>query len=319
MAGRPQSFTKGQQQEIKAVIRNQLLVGTLAFITVISGVTGLSLWGIKVRLERRLETLVADQFKNENVQKTVERAASTEASDLLAKSVEPNIKSFQSKIDDVTTRVDRRSQEVDEMAKRTKKAAADIESLRGELARLKERNDLSALADVAISQGDVEAYRKLERMTGSLEKDEARNAALSELFRVYQAYSIFSGVSRTARIELNVPTINSHKSKEEELEVNELLPLLSEPDPLTRAKVGQLISKKGPKLRSFTTSEAVYEVLKKETHLEAFKVLGAVLAQVTGHEADGKLDKREIINWYEKNRDQLRKEDSDVTPTPGAH
>ncbi len=184
MAGRPQSFTKGQQQEIKAVIRNQLLVGTLALITLISGVTGLSLWGIKVRLEKKLEALVADQFKNENVQKTVERAASTEASHLLAKSVEPNIKSFQSKIDDVTTQVDRRSQEVDDMAEKTKKAAADIESLRGELARLKERNDLSALADVAISQGDVEAYRKLERMTDSLEKDEARNAALSELFRV---------------------------------------------------------------------------------------------------------------------------------------
>jgi len=109
MAGRPQSFTKGQQQEIKAIIRNQLLVGTLAFVTLLSGVTGLSLWGIKVRLEKKLETLVADQFKNENVQKTVDRAAAAEEARLLAKSVEPSNKSFQSKLDDVASRVDRRS------------------------------------------------------------------------------------------------------------------------------------------------------------------------------------------------------------------
>jgi len=172
------------------------------------------------------------------------------------------------------------------------------------------------LADVAISQGDVEAYRKLERITTSLESDEARNAALAELFRVYQAYSIFSGVSRTAGIQLNVPAINSHKSKEEELDVDELVPMLEEAEPLARAKVAQLISKKGPKLKSFKTSEAVYKALKKETHLEAYKVLGGLLAQVTGQEAGGKLDKREIIDWYEKNRDRLRKEDSDVTPAP---
>jgi mannose/fructose/N-acetylgalactosamine-specific phosphotransferase system component IIB len=272
--------------------------------------------GIKVRLEKNLEALVADQFKNENVQKTVERAAAAEASRLLAKSVEPSIKSFQSKIDDVAARVDRRSQEVVSVVENTKKAASDIESLQGELKRLKDRNDLTALADVAISEGDVEAYRKLERMTTSLENDEAKNAALAELFRVYQAYSIFSGVSRTARIQLNVLAINSHKSKEEELDVDELLPLLNEADPLARAKVGQLISKKGPKLKSFKTSEAVYNALKKETHLEAYKVLGGLLAQVTGQEAGGKLDKREIIEWYEKNRDRLRKEDTDVTPTP---
>lgn len=319
MAGRPQTFTKGQEREIKAVVRNQLLVGTIAFVTLLSGVTGLSLWGIKVRLEKKLEALVADQFRNENVQRTVERAAGAEASRLLAKSVEPNIRSFQSKIDDVATRVDRRSQEIEGVVEKTKKAASDIESLRGELARLKERNDLTALADVAISQGDVEAYRKLERMTSSLEKDEARNAALAELFRVYQAYSMFSGVSRTAGIQLNVPAINSHKLKEEELDVDELLPLLNEPDPLARAKVGQLISKKGPKLKSFKTSEAVYKALKNETHLEAYKVLGGLLAQVTGQEAAGKLDKRETVDWYEKNRDRLRKEDTDLSPTPSAH
>jgi hypothetical protein len=142
-----------------------------------------------------------------------------------------------------------------------------------------------------------------------------RNAVTSELFRVFQAYSIFSGVSRTSGIELKAHEINPTKNKEEDLEIEDLLPLLKLDNALGRVKVAQLISKKA-KRGSFKTAEAIVEGLKQETHLEAFKMLGSAFQAATGYEAQGRLDKRELLQWWEENKSRLKKEDTDLSPTP---
>jgi hypothetical protein len=60
----------------------------------------------------------------------------------------------------------------------------------------------------------------------------------------------------------------------------------------------------------------VAEALKKETNLQGYRALGELLQQLTGHSAEGKLDKRELLEWYEQNRERLKKDDVDVTPSP---
>lgn len=262
-----------------------------------------------------VEAEIAEQFKRENVKKTVELAAADEASALLRKSVEPNIKAFQEKLESNTAEVDTRFEKFKELVEKTEKTVTeDVAALRIELQKLQKRNELTALADKAISEGDVHAYRRLEKLMESSDVDE-RNAVTSELFRVFQAYSIFSGVSRTGGVELNVPAINPAKTKEEELVIEEILPLLKIDEALGRVKVAQLISKKA-KRGSFKTTESIAEALKRETHLEAFKTLAVAFRAATGHEVEGKLDQRELLKWWEENKSRLRNEDSDASPTP---
>ncbi|HYJ05555.1 MAG TPA: hypothetical protein VEX43_10500 [Chthoniobacterales bacterium] len=266
--------------------------------------------------KQAVESQIMQELKKENVQKTMELAAGKEAAALLAKSVEPNIKAFQQKLDTSLAELEARFREFnDVIQKNEQKSASNVENLRTELSRLQKRNNLTALADKAISEGDVVSYRRLETLMKTSEGEE-KNAATSELIRVYQTYSIFSGISRTSGVELNIPEINPTKTKEEELEIEDLLPLLKELDnPLARVKVAHLLWKKA-KRGSFKTAEAIVEALKKETHLEAFKNLGLAFQMATGRGPEGKLDKRELLQWWEENKSRLRKEDTDVSPTP---
>ncbi|HMG06305.1 MAG TPA: hypothetical protein VK581_12675 [Chthoniobacterales bacterium] len=309
-----------------------LVVGS--FVALVAAIAGIVGWSVSATLTRERQTFednakkeigtakeaierrIAIEFEKENVQKTVELAAAAEAERLLAKTVDPRIQQFEKILNEASSEAERRAKDLKEVVKRTEEDASSIESLRGELARLKQRNDLTALADTAISNGDVTAYRQLEAIVASNDGKENKAAALSELFRVYNAYSLFSGVKRTAAISVDAHAINPKKNKEEDLDADDLLPLLKEEKtPLFRVKIGELLA---PKLKqgSFKTAEILADALRTETSLEGFKVIGALLSQVTNHPADGKLDKRELLKWCTENRDQLRKADTDATPTP---
>jgi hypothetical protein len=263
------------------------------------------------------EKQIGEEFKKENVKKTVETAAADQASKLLTASVEPSIQSFQSKLDATNGDIDRRFAEFSELVKKSEQAASsNLEDLRHELARLQTRNNLTALADKAISEGDVASYRKLEELSAAESSPEEKNAAISELFRVYQQFSLFSGVSRTGNIHIVASAVNSKKTKEEELEVEELLPLLKEEDqPLGRAKVAELIRGKA-KQGSFRTADALATALAKETNLEAFKMIGSALARTVNHDVGDELDYRGLLQWFDENKNRLKTEDTDATPSP---
>jgi hypothetical protein len=259
---------------------------------------------------------ITEEFKKENVQKTLDTAVAKAAPTLFAKSIEPSIKAFQQKLETSEANLDKRLKEFDNtITKNEKQSASDVETLRTEVSRLQKRNNLTALGDKAISEGDVESYHQLENFVNEHSDGEDKNAALSELFRVFEAYSPMSGVSRTAGVTIDASKINPKKTKEEELEVNEVLPLLRGEDFMTRTKGAEFISKRG-KQGSYKTAEAIVEALKKETNLEALKALDLAFQTVTRRPVGGKLDKRELLQWWEENKERLKKEDTDTTPTP---
>ncbi len=94
---------------------------------------------------------------------------------------------------------------------------------------------------------------------------EEMNAVTSELFRVFQAYSVSSGISRTASVHLIVSEINPAKSKEEELQIEDLLPLLKLDNPLGRVKVAELISTKA-KRGSYKTPSGLQPDTRQEAN-----------------------------------------------------
>jgi hypothetical protein len=128
MAGRPQSFTKGQRDEIKSILRHQLLVGAVMFVTLLSGITGLSLWGIKVKLEKRLETLVAAQFQEPKVQQVVQEAAKTQATKLLNDQINPEVDKFKRDVAEKVAGVSAAVSEINQLKSASGQTAEKIES-----------------------------------------------------------------------------------------------------------------------------------------------------------------------------------------------
>jgi hypothetical protein len=98
MAGRPQTLSEGQKKEVTRHLWNQILVASLAVLGLLGGITGLSLWGIKCRLEQQLQDLVAEQFKEPRVNAVVSNVASTRAESLLTHQIMPEVSKFKLEI-----------------------------------------------------------------------------------------------------------------------------------------------------------------------------------------------------------------------------
>ena len=98
MVGQPQKLRKGQEEAVSRILRNKLLTWTVIGFTILAGITGLSLWGIKERVETKMEKLVAKQFKEPRIQKVVRQVAADRASTLLAEQVNPEVAEFKAEI-----------------------------------------------------------------------------------------------------------------------------------------------------------------------------------------------------------------------------
>jgi len=129
MAGKPQTFSKGQREEIISITRQQLLRGTIITLTLLTGITGLSLWGIKKNVEKRLEVLVAAQFDEPKVQQVVEKVASNQAKILLERQVEPEVSKFKSDVSKQLSEVQAIVTEAKELKKTSDDNAAKIAEL----------------------------------------------------------------------------------------------------------------------------------------------------------------------------------------------
>ena len=98
MTGKPQTFSKGQRDEVVKILRKQVVTWVLIALAVLTGVTGLSLWGIKSRLEKNLETLVAQQFEEPRIKAVVSDVAKSRAETLLTEQVKPDVERFKKEI-----------------------------------------------------------------------------------------------------------------------------------------------------------------------------------------------------------------------------
>ena len=107
MPGKTQTLSQEQREEVVKIFRNKILVWILVALALLTGVTGLSLWGIKCRLEHKLENLVAQQFEEPRVQEVVNKAAETKANYLLDHKINPEVKKFTEKLDAQKSKIDK--------------------------------------------------------------------------------------------------------------------------------------------------------------------------------------------------------------------
>ena len=158
MANRPQSLSKGQRDEVVRIFHGRLLAYFLTSLAIIGGVLGVGLWQIKQRLESKMESMIADQFKEPRIHQTVSEVAATKAQYILMKQIQPEVDAFK-----------------DEIAKKTAKAEEDLANINetvtkanSSLSELKTQSDFFMTA-LSARNDDRKAFDRLEKWS----KDES--------------------------------------------------------------------------------------------------------------------------------------------------
>ena len=158
MANRPQSLSKGQREEVVTIFHGRLLAYFLTALAIIGGVLGVGLWQIKERLEQKMETMIANQFQEPRIRKTVSEVAATKAQDLLLKEIQPEVEAFKIEITNKTVEADKKLDEMEQSVMKASSTVSDLETMSGFIMTvLAARND------------DRKAFDKLEKWS----KDES--------------------------------------------------------------------------------------------------------------------------------------------------
>lgn len=98
MAGKPQTLSKGQQEEVVRILRAQIVKWILVCIAIFTGIAGMSVWGIKTRVEKKVEILVAKQFEEPRIQETVKAVAADRAGTLMSEQIKPEVEKFKAEV-----------------------------------------------------------------------------------------------------------------------------------------------------------------------------------------------------------------------------
>lgn len=99
MAGKPQTLSEGQKKEVVRILRNQLIKWILISLTLLSILTGLSIYKILKNTEEKVEELVAKQFEEPRIQEVVRQVAAERASVLMTEQITPEVNDFKAKVD----------------------------------------------------------------------------------------------------------------------------------------------------------------------------------------------------------------------------
>jgi septal ring factor EnvC (AmiA/AmiB activator) len=98
MANKPQTLSQGQQAEVTKILRRQVLMWSLTGLALLTGIMGVSLWQIKARVERKMESLVAAQFEESSIRQIVQNAAATQATNVMLRQIQPEVNRFKAEI-----------------------------------------------------------------------------------------------------------------------------------------------------------------------------------------------------------------------------
>ncbi|MCK4825221.1 hypothetical protein KA005_56250 [bacterium] len=100
MVGKPQTLSKGQEDDVIRILRKKLLTWTLIGFTILAGLTGASLWGIMKRAETKMEILVSKQFEEPRIQEVVRQVAAERATTLMTEQMTPEVTKFKADVAD---------------------------------------------------------------------------------------------------------------------------------------------------------------------------------------------------------------------------
>jgi len=165
---------------------------------------------------------------------------------------------------------------------------------------VRQRHQLTLLADAAIARADRGAYDELRGLL-DIDDDPARRAAArSEIFRVHQMYA---SASKMATPPLPVAEIFPGVSEESELTEEQIIKLLSDPDrqPERRVRAAELL--KGH--RTLLATDALVMAMQKDKDLDVIKQAMVSFKANTGYPNSDVFDASAVEKWWSKNASRL--------------
>jgi hypothetical protein len=143
-----------------------------------------ALTDVQVGVNKRIDS----EFKTERIREIVSTAAKEQATDMLQVQVRPRVESFNSSLTDLQKRYSSDYQAIGAQVSQLAASNREASSLNGVLSsqvdRLKRRNDVTKLADDAISNMDKGSYMQLLSLITTGPDDEIRSLAETEMLRV---------------------------------------------------------------------------------------------------------------------------------------
>ncbi len=166
-----------------------------------------------------------------------------------------------------------------------------------ELGKLKNRNELLALSDNAISKGDRNAFNKLEELTANNKNDLAARAEMLKVKAFYKENN-------------RIPEFELKLTKEGISYVNDKVPtgiliniLHNHPDWGYRGRAAQLLSKRKEKI----VPDALIQAITNDIELDVVNNAIWAFTSVTGYKDISFLNHLPLIEWWQKNKSEVEK------------
>jgi len=244
---------------------------------------------------KRIEDLITKQFDEPRIKQTLTEVANTKAEDILMKQIRPEI-------DNLKAEINKELGSVKELAEDLKtKYAADYSSFNLEVVKLKDRNRLTELADMAISNRDVVAYSELEKIANDSTKPELIPAAVSEIKRIKTFFATMTSVKGLFLIQKG-PL--GTELKDNDIPTTGLISYLRNNNNwLARVKAAELLANRKEK----GVPEVLIEIMKNDTNLEVRKVALQSFESITGYVSNDVFDFEAANEWWLKNKTDIDK------------
>lgn len=306
MAGKPQTFSKGQTEEVVTILRKQLLTWGLVFLAIFTGVTGLSLWGIKKQVEKIAIERIAKQFEEPYISSLMKQVAEQQSKSILEQQVNPEVTRFKN---EVNSNIDEFDKYLTELKT---KYEQDYASLSSEVAILKKRNEILNLGDLGTQSADRSALEELEKISRESEDASLKTAANSEIARIK---SFWLGVTRLKGQKF---IKNGEAKKDDDFTTNELIQeMLSNPQWNVRALAAQALRKRKEK----GVPEALVKCIKNDRNLEVIKDAMRSFESVTGYDSPDIFSADYIEKWWVEHGEETtaKLKDSQTDQTEPRH
>jgi hypothetical protein len=260
--------------------------------------------------EMKLRASETFDFSKAETKKAVDRSMNVlrvaDRNAQLAKEVTLNVKSeMKETVTAVNKQLDKTDLRIIKTEREFENIKGRVESLKGETATelgvLKNRNNLTYLADNAIHSGDRSSFEKLiQLLVASPEPD---NAIGSEILRIKNFYGSFDRIPDD-NLEDKNPDGIAVKDISTQLLISDLL---KSPDWVIRGRVAKILRHRKEKI----VAEAFIEVIKKEKRLDVVKASLDSFSTITGYKKIDVLDslpRLPVLEWWNQNKDRVSKD-----------
>ena len=262
--------------------------------------------------ETKKKRIEAEEVLNEA------RAVKADAESTLLKA-DDALKKSDSVLTDANTKVDKINKEVNKInrkmikadkslntfTERQKKLSEEVNEikteLKAEVKKLKERNEIVALADAAITEGATDLYEELMRRSEKLKpNDDLFHIIFSSILRVKQFYS---NVNRVKNVDVEIITIDGRRFKNNEATTEQLITvLLKTPQWHVRAKAAQLLKKR----KERGVPDALIKGM-KDKRLDGRVMCIKSFEALTGFDNPDTLEYNHSIKWWSEHKEEFEK------------